>query len=250
MKECQPLLIGEIFMHSSRFYRKLMKEKMNRLENHSESKLKNSFKYFLTLIIVLSLPGLTTNLHASSDPWSHWDLETLKYADTASEADFMTLEERQVVLITNLARIDGPLFSSTFLKSYMEHKKPNSYTRSLTRDLNKTKGLQVLVPEKDLFDVAYGHARESGRTGHVGHKNFDKRFKPLLGKYDRVAENCAYGLESALDNVMQLLIDENIKDLGHRKNMLNPEFSSTGASIQAHKNYKYNCVIAYARKSK
>jgi uncharacterized protein YkwD len=209
--------------------------------------LKKIFKYISIALIVLQV--FHANLLASSNPWDQWDSETLKYADTAAEADYMSLEEKQIVLITNLARIDGPLFINTFLKSYMTDKKPNSYTRSLTRDLNKIKGLQVLVPEKDLFDVAKGHATESGKTGHVGHKNFDKRFKPLLGKYDRVAENCAYGLESATDNVIQLLIDENVKDLGHRKNMLNPEFSSTGASIQPHKNYKHNCVIAYARKT-
>lgn len=153
-------------------------------------------------------------------------------------------------MYTNLARINGDLFANTFLKEYMENRDQSKYSRSLLRDLKKVIGLRVLKPERDLYEVSKGHAIASGMSGHAGHKDFDKRFKPLLGKYNLVAENCAYGLKDAIDIVIQLLIDENVSDLGHRKNMLNPDFNSTGVAIQPHKRYDHNCVIGYGRKVK
>ena len=189
-------------------------------------------------------------LPTSVNPWDKWDATTITRANTAAGLDYLTEEERQVILLTNLARIDGPRFTSSFLNTYQKNKKPTRYSRSLVRDLRKVKGLQPLNPEQDLYEVALGHAIESGKTGHTGHRNFDRRFKPLLGKYNRVAENCAYGFDKAMDIVIQLLIDENISNLGHRKNILSPEYNSTGVSIQPHKTYKYNCVIGYGKKVK
>ena len=206
--------------------------------------------HLLLFCLVYLIFSFYCNSPAYGNPWDKWDAETLARANTAADIDYLTEEEKQVIMFTNLARIDGLRFTSSFLNSYLENKKSSRYSRSLIRDLRKVKNLQPLHPEQDLYEVALGHAIESGKTGHAGHRNFDKRFKPLLGKYNLVAENCAYGFDKAIDIVIQLLIDENVSNLGHRKNMLNPEFSSTGVSIQPHKTYKYNCVIGYGKKVK
>lgn len=44
---------------------------------------------------------------------------------------------------------------------------------------------------------------------------------------------------------MNLLIDEGVKTLGHRKNILDPHAKVIGVSIQPHNLYKHICVIDY-----
>ncbi len=192
---------------------------------------------------------LTATLQAQDkDPLQDWDQAVISKANTAAEADYLTETEKRVILLTNLARTNGPLFAQTFLSEWMEDKKQTRYSRSLERELKKISNLPLLVPQKDLYDIAFGHAKKSGKRGTTGHQDFDKRFRPVMGTYSMVGENCAYGYNRARDIVIGLLIDEGIPDLGHRKNMLNPEFNSVGVAIQPHKTYQYNCVMDFGRR--
>ncbi len=148
----------------------------------------------------------------------------------------------------NMARHNGPLFVESFLNQYVEENQieKNSYLKSLYRDLKNTSGLTPLIPEEDLTAVAQGHALKSGKTGHVGHQDMDKRFAPLRGNpYNGWAENCSYGYQEATSIVITLLIDDGIKDLGHRKNILNESYNSVGVAIRPHKTYRVNCVIDF-----
>ena len=127
----------------------------------------------------------------------------------------------------------------------------SKYVKSLSRDLKKISGLQPLQIEEDLTVVAQGHATKSGKTGHMGHKDFKKRFKSLMGNpYYHVGENCSYGYEQAIDIVITLMIDEGIKDVGHRINILNEDFNSVGVAIRPHKNYRINCVIDFGQQKR
>jgi uncharacterized protein YkwD len=58
-----------------------------------------------------------------------------------------------------------------------------------------------------------------------------------------VFENCQYGYGDALSIVIDLLIDEGIPSLSHRKSLLNPEVLYIGVSIKKHKTYVFNTVI-------
>ena len=120
------------------------------------------------------------------------------------------------------------------------------YIRSVRRDLKKTTDLTPLLPEKDLTAVAQGHAQRSGEKGSTGHQDFKKRFEPLMGNpYNHVGENCSYGYAKAIDIVISLLIDEGISSLGHRNNILSPDFNAIGVAIRPHKTYKTNCVMDF-----
>jgi len=148
----------------------------------------------------------------------------------------------------NMARQNGPLFSESFLKTYMQENQleNSSYIRSLRKDLKKASGLTPLFPEKDLTAIAQGHALRSGEKGTTGHNEFKKRFEPLMGDpYMHVGENCSYGYERAIDIVLSLLIDEGVKSLGHRNNILAPDFNSVGVAIRPHKSYRVNCVMDF-----
>jgi hypothetical protein len=189
---------------------------------------------------------------AQSGVWSAWEEQVVQKLNTGSGTGYLSDEEEKVILFINMARHDGPLFAGTFVEAYLKEKgiQKNGYVRSLIRDLKKTSGLKPLGPEEDLISIAQGHALKMGSSGRTGHQDFNKRFEPVMGNpYDRVAENCAYGLEQAVDIVLSLLIDDGIRDVGHRKNMLNPEFTSVGVAIRPHRTYRVNCVIDFGSRS-
>ncbi|MCF8227019.1 MAG: CAP domain-containing protein [Bacteroidales bacterium] len=196
---------------------------------------------------------VSVSVSAQPDIWEQWDTSVIRQANTAADFEYYSDEEKKVVFFMNLARIDGPLFAETFLDEYtrVHQIDNNTYLRSLYRDLKKTEGLPVLVPEEDLTSIAQGHAIESGKTGHTGHKNFDRRFDPLMGNpYMEVGENCSYGYANAIDIVVSLLIDDGVKSLGHRENILKPSFNSVGVAIREHKRYRFNCVIDFGKQDR
>jgi ribosomal protein S18 acetylase RimI-like enzyme len=201
---------------------------------------------FLFLLLFL-VAAPRSPLHAQPGPYSEWDTVVLVKANTGAGIDYLSDDEKRVILLTNLARTNGPLFAETFLKRYLEMTEtpPNNYTMSLVDELMTVKDLPLLIPEKDLYIVARSHAIESGKSGQAGHKGFSRRYKPMLEKYNTVGENCDYGNHSPLQVVMRLLIDEDISDLGHRHNMLDESYNSVGVSIKPHKEYDYNCVMSF-----
>ena len=202
----------------------------------------------LLLILALSLP-----LMAQSNPWPAWDADVVRALNTAAGSEYLNEEELKVVLFMNMARHDGPLFSETFLTSYIQENQleSNSYIKSLRRDLKKITSLTPLLPEEDLTAIAQGHAQKSGEKGTTGHSDFKKRFEPFMGKpYNHVGENCSYGYEKAIDIVVSLLIDEGIQSLGHRNNILSPDFNSIGVAIRPHKSYRTNCVMDFGSRDR
>ncbi|HKK62974.1 MAG TPA: CAP domain-containing protein [Bacteroidales bacterium] len=210
-------------------------------------------RYDILAVYIFCLSGVGNFVIAQDDVWARWDPGVIEKANTAKDFEYYSDEEKKVVFFMNLARLDGPLFAETILDAYVENKQVenNAYLRSLYRDLKKTKGLGLLYPEEDLTSIAQGHANYSERTGHVGHKNFNKRFEPLMGNpYSNVGENCSYGYPNAVDIVVTLLIDDGVKNLGHRKNTLKPGFNSVGVAIRGHKQFRYNCVIDFGIKDR
>ncbi|MCK4747704.1 MAG: CAP domain-containing protein [Bacteroidales bacterium] len=208
---------------------------------------------FLTSLYLVSMLLLSINLSAQTSVWDSWEADVVRSLYTSRGTPYLNEEEQKVILFMNMARHNGPLFAETFLTVYVEENQveKSSYLRSLYQDLNKASGLVPFKPEEDLTAVAQGHATRSGETGHVGHKDMQKRFAPLRGNpYNAWGENCSYGFEEAISIVITLLIDEGIKDMGHRKNILNEEYNSVGVAIRPHKSYRVNCVIDFGKKNR
>jgi uncharacterized protein YkwD len=111
----------------------------------------------------------------------------------------------------------------------------------------------MLAPDEGLFKAARFHAKDSGKNGIVGHSSsdgtsFSKRLPKYVKGWNRLAENCSYGYEEATNIVGQLLLDENVPSLGHRKSIINPELEYIGVSIQPHTQYRFNCVMDFCAK--
>ena len=106
--------------------------------------------------------------------------------------------------------------------------------------------LNALTPSENLHRMAKDHAVKSGKSGEVGHAHFEDRLaKFTKSNYTFSGENCAYGMNEAFIIFMQLLIDDGVEDLGHRKNLLNKDFKKIGVSQQPHKKYRWNCVMEF-----
>lgn len=204
-------------------------------------------RILLTIFLIQALSSSWSLPAQDVYRFSGWDDAVVMKAHTGIHSDFLSEDEKKVILLSNLARADGQRFAETFLKQYLtlKEKKSNKAVRSLFSDLQKIRDLPMLVPEKDLYDAARDHATRAGVKGYEGHKGFKARYTPLMDSYVEVGENIYYGKYTPEEIVIQLLIDEGIEDLGHRLNILHPKFNSIGVSIKPHKNYEYNCVMSF-----
>ena len=203
---------------------------------------------------LLLLIGLTFSVDNS--PASIWTAEELAKANTAAGADYLSDEEKKTIMLVNLARLDGKRYLQSYFQEYNStayvkmKSSDNSYMKSLRKDLDEVKNLPMLLPDKGLFKAAEYHARDTGKNGLVGHTSsngtsFNKRLPKYVKGWNRLAENCSYGYQDAASIVGQLLLDENVPSLGHRKSIINPELEYIGVSIQPHSKYGYNCVMDF-----
>ena len=207
---------------------------------------------FVTIILIL-----TTTLTYGQQPISienllkKWPIEQLNNASVDNSVYYMNQNEKDVVFICNLARLNGPLFISTILEPYMEAEnlKKDRYVKSLIKTLEQQKQYPALGTDNFLFQLAYSHAVESGERGTLGHGGFNSRFNKAKDYYSTLAENCYYGRDIPIEIALGLLIDKGEASLGHRINILDPKLGFVGVSIQPHRSvYESNCVMEFGGK--
>ena len=172
--------------------------------------------------------------------------DLLNKANTAKDVSYLTDDEKEVIMYMNLARIDG----SWFVKNIIDKDDSNLHSekniKSLKKDLNNTKDLTPLKPGKGLSEAATVHAKDMGKSGSIGHQSSDgtstfvRVKKYAKGGY--MGENCSYGPSDPLAIVLQLLVDDGVPSLGHRKSILSKNYTYVGVAIEPHKVYGYNCV--------
>ena len=156
-------------------------------------------------------------------------------------------EGLKLLNLVNACRTQPKEFLNDYVLPYLEmHKEENtSYAKSLIRELKSMKPISPLKETSDLKKMASDYALYMGNKGLFGHKQTDLRFKANSIHYEFIGENCSYGFNESMEILMQLLIDEDESDLGHRKNILNPNFQYIGIAIAPHKKLTWNCVMEF-----
>lgn len=177
-----------------------------------------------------------------STEWN--DAKYLK-CNTAANARYLTAEEKKVIYILNMARMNPPLFAKTVVNQYPEKGKwsvnrDSFYFTSLMDTLQKLKPQKLLSPDSLCFKSAFCHASTTGKNGSVTH---DRTTTCKQQEYFN-GECCHYGYNTAIDILLSLLIDENVPSLGHRYVCLG-DYNKLGVSIQPHTVYKNTAVLDF-----
>lgn len=196
-------------------------------------------KAFIVPILILSF-------------FSNWTPQEKEKAKANCFGSKMSSDEQNILYYMNLARINPKKFENKVLNPFLKKNKKYSrkYIKSLRKDLNNTKNLPPLNYTDDLFKFARHHAQTTGKKGKVGHrsvaqKGYKVRTKNLLKSYSTVGENIHYGLIDPKKIVLELLIDDGVRGVGHRKNIFSSQYKYASVSIQPHKKYTFNTVIEF-----
>lgn len=170
-----------------------------------------------------------------------WKPEQIQKANTAKDISYLTNDEKDIVLYLNLVR----LYPKQFMKIVFHYSKDtiktlDSYEQSLYKTLKNMNPLPALQFDSMLYKTAQCLANEQSSTGKIGHARANK----CVDKYS-TGENCNYGSWTGAGHVMALLIDRGISGVGHRKNIIDKEYTKVGTFIATHPKFSYVAVIDF-----
>jgi hypothetical protein len=207
--------------------------------------------------------GTQTNIdYASKCKADGWNVDLL---NTASSSDFLSDEEKNLILATNMVRSNPAKFAELYVKELLGYyrgkqilypmedpvttKEGITPASQLYRILLRTKPMGILTPSEGMSLAALDLAQRqsiSGRTGHEDRNSLNRRLSQFGKWRGCIAENIAYGYTSGHYALLALLIDDGVPSRGHRQAILNPEFQMIGIGSATHKRYGWSFVIAYA----
>ena len=131
------------------------------------------------------------------------------------------------------------------------HTEGERVVEEAVRFLEKSRPLPPLTRSEGLSASALSHVLDQGPSGAFGHKGRDgskpgKR-KARFGQWSgRAAENICYGQQDARGIVVRLIVDDGVRDRGHRLNIFGREFRYAGIASGPHAAYGTMCVIDFA----
>lgn len=195
---------------------------------------------------------------------SNWDDSKL---NTAAQSNFLSPLEKEIVFEMNKLRSNPARYAAEYIaplsKNYKQKllyypgDKPLMTREGVialnecVTELKRQKPLPLLYPNAGLSKAARDHVKDQSRTGQTGHRGSDRsNARTRIEHYGywkvRMAENIAYGGRTAQQIVIYLLIDDGVRDRGHRKNFLNPDFQVVGVATGSHPEYKTMSVMDFA----
>ncbi|NJN31863.1 MAG: hypothetical protein HC824_16620, partial [Synechococcales cyanobacterium RM1_1_8] len=115
--------------------------------------------------------------------------------------------------------------------------------------LRQQQPLSALSLAPAAAQAAKAHAADQ-RGGAIGHVSSDgsqlrQRLQRAGLRPRSWGENITYGSPTAQDVVLSLLIDDNVPNRGHRKNIFAPNWNQVGSGCGPHRLYRAVCVINY-----
>jgi uncharacterized protein YkwD len=193
-----------------------------------------------------------------------WDISAL---NTASGADYLSQLEKDIILEINKLRADPARYATEYIAPLARH-----YDRRLlhypgdqkvlthegvsalhecVRVLKRQQPLPIMHPSHGLTLAARDHVNDQSKSGKTGHTGGDgSSMSDRIERYGkwqvRIAENIIYGGSMAQQVVIYLLIDDGVRDRGHRKNFLNPDFKMVGVATGSHPKFGTMSVMDFA----
>jgi len=117
------------------------------------------------------------------------------------------------------------------------------------RFLRRQPPLPPLRRDAVLEAAARDHVADQGPTGLIGHHGSDGRDfatrAARRGGDPYGGENISYGYDTAREVVIQLLVDDDVRDRGHRVNLFGADYVRAGVGCGSHSRFYSMCVIDY-----
>lgn len=216
-------------------------------------------------VISILLIGFQLGTFSSFKPET--DENDATVLNTAADANYLNSFEKELVLEMNKLRSDPAGYAEKYIaplaKSYngkilhypgdnpLKTTEGVSALNECVRELKRTQPLPLIYPSAGLSKAASDHVKDQSRTGATGHVGGDRSsMKNRVERYGtwniRIGENIAYGGKYAQQVIIYLLIDDGVKGRGHRLNMLNPDFKTTGVASGKHPVYGSMFVMDFA----
>jgi len=112
--------------------------------------------------------------------------------------------------------------------------------------LHSAQAVQPLTLSPGMCRGTADHC-SSQAGGAIGHGNNPDRRISRYGKWAGCwGENISYGKSNARDVVIALILDDNVRDRGHRHNIFAAKFNYAGAAFGPHARYGSMCSIDFA----
>lgn len=188
---------------------------------------------------VLLLMILTIVLGISVVPTHGQTPEGDELAFNSARGDSPRREERQILSYINEMRQDPEGFYHRYLREYIRQNSrrfTRYYTASLERDLRKTGSLPAFTVSPTMRKTATYQAdylrQFNGRM--LSHDSGSLSFEERMHRagVGCAGENLYTGVNrTSLEVVMDLLIDQGVSSLGHRKNLLSSSYRSIGVVV-------------------
>jgi len=117
--------------------------------------------------------------------------------------------------------------------------------------LRTVKAASALGTARCLVSSAEDLHNDQKTTGKIGHKGSDgsspsQRIKNRCGVKKKTGESLAYGMyagDTPAAVIMQLVVDDGVKDRMHRIRLFDPGFKFTGVACGDHPKFGFMCVI-------
>lgn len=209
--------------------------------------LQKTGKFHVKLLFILLFPAIVHAQKSSSVTLEQKPLPSFpnKLPLIQNEIDQntvgwnLTVEEKEWYYWTNYCRLYPMRFWDSVVTPILRTfpQLQSSYTQSLKIDLERAGTLPMLIPDKKLSRIAQLHssdiASKKAPPSHQSTKgeSFQDRMKKA-GVKTCAAENISVGDMNPILSLVFLYIDQNLPDVGHRKNLLNPEFTLMGIGIE------------------